>query len=233
MKGHIPVTIKKGIGPFLNLTFIEQDHLLRMETSQRFTFYHSGILDAGVGRTDTFYNRFVHKDYCFDDPITEYRQYLKQHKLPHENVVGLMTAVYLKECVVYTYQSDDLIISSIITAGVGNAVDITSDGLTPFPMSPGTINMFFFIDGYLSEAAFLQVFIAATEAKTKTLAALNIRDSHTNSVATGTSTDSICVAANQKGTRHEYAGSMTALGQGIAKLVKVSLRDALHERIKR
>jgi adenosylcobinamide hydrolase len=233
MKGHIPVTIKKGIGPFLNLTFIEQDHLLRMKTSKPFAFYSSGILGAGVGRTHTFYNRFVHKDYCCDDPVTEYRQYLRKYELTCENVVGLMTAVYLKECVIYTYQYDDLIISSIITAGVGNAVDITSDELTPFPASPGTINMFFFIDGCLSEAAFLQVFIAATEAKTKTLASLNVRDSNTNSVATGTSTDSICVAASQKGTRYEYAGSMTALGQGIAKLVKVSLRDALHERIKK
>ncbi|MBM7701988.1 adenosylcobinamide amidohydrolase [Metabacillus iocasae] len=233
MKDHIPVKIKKGIGPFLNLLLVEQDHLLMMKTSEPFACYSSGLLGAGVCRTNTFYNRFVHKDYACNHPIEEYRHYLKSRELVFEGVVGLMTAVPLKNRILYTYEYDNLTIISVITAGVGNAVDITSDELTPFSVNPGTINMFFFIDGWLSEAAFLQVFIAATEAKTKTLGALNVRDPNTNSIATGTSTDSICVAARQKGHRYEYAGSMTALGQGIAKLVKISLDDALRERVKK
>ncbi|MGG0480244.1 adenosylcobinamide amidohydrolase [Priestia megaterium] len=198
-----------------------------MKTETSYKTYSSGVLGTGITETDTFYNRFVHKDYYSDTPSLEYEQYLMKENVRHEQIVGLMTAVWLKERAVYCYEGYGVRVASVITAGVGNAVDITADEAVPFYSSPGTINMFFFVEGTLTDAAFLQLFIAATEAKTKTLSQLGVIDPATKTIATGTSTDSISVAASQKGALYEYAGSMTALGQAVAKLVKISLEQGL------
>ncbi|TYR80886.1 adenosylcobinamide amidohydrolase [Priestia megaterium] len=201
-----------------------------MKTSKLFKAYSSGVIGAGVAMADMFYNRFVHKDYDSDEPLNEYKNFLKQQNVKYRDAIGLMTAVRLRERAIYTYKGYGVTISSIITAGVGNAVDIISDEAKPFYSLPGTINMFFFIEGNLTEAAFLQVFITATEAKTKMMNELGVVDPQTKTIATGTSTDSICVAASQTGNDYEYAGSMTALGQAVGKLVKISLRDTVKQR---
>ncbi|MCA1201329.1 adenosylcobinamide amidohydrolase [Priestia flexa] len=201
-----------------------------MKTSIPFKAYSSGVLGDGMLETTVFYNRFVHKYYRADSPAEEYRAFLKEKGFVYDKVVGLMTAVYLRNKSVYTYCKDGLTVSSIITAGVGNAVDLTSDDITPFSSGPGTINMFIFIDGKLTDAAFLQLFIAATEVKTRMLYELGVQDSNTETLATGTSTDSICIAASQTGSMYEYGGSMTALGQAVGKLVKLSLLETIQKR---
>ncbi|MEK1830794.1 adenosylcobinamide amidohydrolase [Priestia megaterium] len=184
------------------------------------------VLGTGITETDTFYNRFVHKDYYSDTPSLEYEQYLMKENVRHEQIVGLMTAVWLKERAIYCYEGYGVRVASVITAGVGNAVDITADEAVPFYSSPGTINMFF-RGRYAYGCSVFTAFIAATEAKTKTLSQLGVIDPATKTIATGTSTDSISVAASQQGPLYEYAGSMTALGQAVAKLVKISLEQGL------
>ncbi|MCJ7986535.1 adenosylcobinamide amidohydrolase [Priestia sp. OVL9] len=197
-----------------------------MKTETSYKTYSSGVLGTGITETDTFYNRFVHKDYYSDTPSMEYEQYLMKENVRHEQIVGLMTAVWLKERAVYCYEGYGVRVASVITAGVGNAVDITADEAVPFYSSPVQL-ICFFVEGTLTDAAFLQLFIAATEAKTKTLSQLGVIDPATKTIATGTSTDSISVAASQQGPLYEYAGSMTALGQAVAKLVKISLEQGL------
>ncbi|UZW65769.1 adenosylcobinamide amidohydrolase [Priestia flexa] len=103
-----------------------------MKTSIPFKAYSSGVLGDGMLETNVFYNRFVHKYYRADSPAEEYRAFLKEKGFVYDKVVGLMTAVYLRNKSVYTYCKDSLTVSSIITAGVGNAVDLTSDDITPF-----------------------------------------------------------------------------------------------------
>lgn len=114
-----------------------------MKTETSCKTYSSGVLGTGITETDTFYNRFVHKDYYSDTPSLEYEQYLMKENVRHEQIVGLMTAVWLKERAIYCYEGYGVRVASVITAGVGNAVDITADEAVPFYSSPGTINMFF------------------------------------------------------------------------------------------
>lgn len=114
-----------------------------MKTETSYKTYSSGVLGTGITETDTFYNRFVHKDYYSDTPSLEYEQYLMKENVRHEQIVGLMTAVWLKERAIYCYEGYGVRVASVITAGVGNAVDITADEAVPFYSSPGTINMFF------------------------------------------------------------------------------------------
>ncbi len=222
-------TIRKGGSPFLYIKEDEAASLLVMKTPHLFKSYSSGVLGGGMTVTDTFYNRYVDKKYRCDDPSIEYQTFLQENKYSYDEVVGLMTSVFLCDRAVYTYNDHGLTITAVITAGVGNAVDIVSGMRTPYDAAPGTINMFFYVDGNLTDSAFLHGIQAATEAKTKTLGDLSVLDAVSKTKATGTSTDSICIAASQTGKHCEYGGSLTALGQGIGKLVQVSLLDALQK----
>ena len=84
------------------------------------------------------------------------------------------------------------------------------------PPRVGTINTWVIINGHLPDEAFIQAMITATEAKAKALQIENIKDPLTNTIATGTATDSILVAATQQGKSLPYAGPITPLGKLIA-----------------
>ncbi|MDQ0243519.1 iron complex transport system ATP-binding protein [Bacillus fengqiuensis] len=201
-----------------------------MKTGTLYYTYSSGVLGDGTRWVDTYYNRYVDKDYRSDEPKQEFTEFLKRKELKIDEIVGFMTAVPLHHRIILTWRDDSTTVTSVITAGVGNAVDITRKQIFGDPIKPGTINMFFFIEGTLTESAFLQTFISATEAKVKALMELGVKDPNTHTSATGTSTDSICVAASQKGTMHTYGGSITPLGRAVAQLVYTSLWKALGER---
>ena len=68
----------------------------------------------------------------------------------------------------------------------------------------------------LPDEAFIQAMITATEAKTKALQVENVKDPLTGTIATGTSTDSLLIAATQQGENLPYAGPITPLGKLIA-----------------
>ena len=77
----------------------------------------------------------------------------------------------------------------------------------------GTINTWVIVNGQLPDEAFIQAMITATEAKTKALQMEAITDPLTGTIATGTSTDSLLVAATQQGEYLPYAGPITPLGK--------------------
>ena len=60
---------------------------------------------------------------------------------------------------------------------------------------------------------FIQAMITATEAKTKALHEEQIYDAHYGTIATGTATDSLLVAATQSGEEMPYAGPITEVGK--------------------
>lgn len=222
--------MSEGLSPFSTISVLESSDVLMMKTQSLYYTYSSGVLGDGARWVDTYYNRYVHKDYCSEDPKKEFTEFLKRRELKIEDMAGFMTAVPLHRRIILTWHEGDTAVTSVITAGVGNAVDITRKQTFGDPIKPGTINMFFFIEGTLTESAFLQTFISATEAKAKALMELGVKDPYTNTSATGTSTDSICVAASQKGAMHTYGGSITPLGRAVAQLVYTSLWKALGER---
>ena len=81
------------------------------------------------------------------------------------------------------------------------------------PPRVGTINTWVIINGHLPDEAFIQAMITATEAKAKALQVENIKDPLTNTIATGTATDSMLIAATQQGELLPYAGPITPLGK--------------------
>lgn len=139
----------------------------------------------------------------------------------------MMTAVDMKYALCRFFEEGDTSILLLVTAGLGNAVDVTRSHAYFYKPVNGTINIFIFINGVLTDEALIQGLCCAVETKVKVLSELSIKDPNSGTVATGTSTDSICIASTQKGEFHEYGGSITKLGSFLGKALYETLTDAV------
>ena len=95
----------------------------------------------------------------------------------------------------------------------------------PAGTSAGTINLIVLVDARLSRSAQVNAVMTATEAKTL---ALIERDTRTREggYATGTSTDSVVIAATGRGEPLRYAGTATKLGWLIGRTVRECMQAA-------
>ncbi len=171
----------------------------------------SAVHNPGMGWYRTFVNRRVDAAYNADDVKRENEQYLKTAGHHLTDTVGMMTAVHTKDVEIRRYEGDGFSVVIAVTAGVGNAVDASRAAMRE--VTAGTINTWVFVNGRLSDEAFIQAMITATEAKARALQTEHVLDPLTGTQATGTSTDSVLIAAVQTGTQLDYAGPVAPLGK--------------------
>lgn len=216
---------------FIQSLKIEQnDDYIKIESPKFLKTLSSAIIGAGFGWDKVFINRHVSKNFIIDDVEYEYKQFLQKMGIDHEETIGMMTAAILEDACFETIEEDDFSIFVVVTAGISNAVDASKAYLQDDSfISIGTINTWIFIDGKLSEAAFLQAMITATEAKVKALQEEEVKDPVTKTIATGTSTDSIMIATTQTGRSFPYAGTITPIGRNIAKAVFTATKQAIQK----
>ncbi|WP_096201011.1 heme ABC transporter ATP-binding protein [Bacillus sp. FJAT-45350] len=194
--------------------------MIRIDTSLPLKVLSSAVIGAGFGWYSLFVNRHVSKDYNCDCVEKEFKEYLRSNDIDDAEAVGMMTAAYLEDASFVKVNSNDISLFVMVTAGVGNAVDASKAYLqSAETVSVGTINTWVLIEGELPDAAYVQAMMTATEAKVKAMHDEQIKDPVTGTVATGTSTDSLLIAATQSGTIYEYAGTITPLGKEIGRAV--------------
>jgi iron complex transport system ATP-binding protein len=204
-----------------------------LQTSYPLKAMSSAVVGAGVGWFTTFVNRHVSKDYDCRDSKREMEQYLLSKGYTPSETVAMMTAAHLQDGVFEEVNMEDFSVVIAVTAGVGNAVDISNSEKHDFVLECGTINIWVFVNGTLTDEAFIQGIMTATEAKVKALQTMNVLDPVTKTIATGTSTDSILVAATQQGTYLPYAGPITPLGKAIGMGVYRCMVKAVERYMKR
>lgn len=170
----------------------------------------SAVINAGAGWYRTFINRHVDMDYNIDDSLSEMTGFIEERGFKPTDTVGMMTAIKTEHVIIKEFPSSFGSVVIAVTAGVGNAVDVSK--AIERPLGVGTINTWILVNGALSDEAFIQAMITATEAKTKALHQEGVKDPLTGTIATGTSTDSCLVAATQQGAILPYAGPITELG---------------------
>lgn len=193
----------------------------------------NGVIGDGIQWLTHFCNFHVKKNYQCDEPAKDVKSWMTKFTIPYEQALGLMTAVMLEDAVVIEEELNGIPILAIVTAGVGNAVDITKRSITEEAQTIGTINTMLFIDAHLTDGALVNGLLSATEAKAKALADLDIKDPETNSIATGTSTDALVLGVTQKGEKTPYAGSGTAVGRVIGQIVYRATQEAIKKYLHR
>lgn len=189
----------------------------------------SAVHNAGLGWYDTFLNRIVSPDYHMDNVSEENEQFLVSHDFSLTNTVVMMTAVAPERAVIKSVSQNDIEVIIAVTAGVGNAVDASKSYLRDGRPYIGTINTWLIINGKLTDEAFYQAMMTATEAKAKALADAQVFDKISETIATGTGTDSLLVAATQVGEHYRYAGTITKLGQVIGRGVYEVTMEAIEK----
>lgn len=177
----------------------------------------SAVHNAGIGWYENLLNRSIEPSYNIELVTEETQQFLKVRGFAPTNTVVMLTAVPTRNVAINTYKSANCSVIVMVTAGVGNSIDVTKTFERNEDFHIGTINTWVIINGKLSDEAFLQAMITATEAKTKALAEEDIRDTQTGTIATGTATDSLLIAATQSGAVMPYAGPITEVGKCIGR----------------
>lgn len=177
----------------------------------------SAVHNAGIGWYEVFINRHVDQHYNPEDVQQEMSTYLQDHQFSLSKTVGMMTAAHTENVEIQTVNTDFGTIVVAVTVGLGNVVDVSEVYKRQTDECIGTINTWVIVNGELSDEAFLQAMVTATEAKVKALQSENVRDPLSDTIATGTSTDSMLIAATQEGERLPYGGPITSLGKGVAQ----------------
>ncbi|WP_275287188.1 adenosylcobinamide amidohydrolase [Halomonas elongata] len=190
----------------------------------------NALVGEGLGWARDFCNFHVDKDYDGQAPAEDLRAWLAARGIAQGEALAMMTAVSLTRLALVSADVGDAgkpRVLAAVTAGVGNAVDITAPATGDPRLVAGTINAQVFVDGHLTDGAMVNAALSATEAKVQALAACGVRDPEHDTPATGTSTDCLAIAATQCGTSTPYAGSGTRLGRAIGAAVYRAVRESL------
>jgi iron complex transport system ATP-binding protein len=209
--------------PIHGISITHTPEVIHIRSESLLNVLSSAIVGSGFRRASHILNAHVDKDYNSTNPKADLRALARRCGVDGP-FVGLLTAVYLRKARLAFSEEDGLSVGALITAGVGNAV---SAGITqPYRPQAGTINIILLLDANLSHSAMLNAFITATEAKTAVIQSRRILTPD-GDLATGTSTDTITIAATGKGKLQNYAGSVTVLGWLIARAVRQALSESL------
>jgi adenosylcobinamide hydrolase len=178
-----------------------------LQTDQR--CLSSAVLEGGLGWVRTWLNLQVASGYDCTDPEEDLRQAARGLERP---VVGMLTAAPVARFTSGACGGA----RAVITVGLRHPIVAAS--AHPPAVSVGTINGLVVVDVPLSDAGLVDAHRTAVEAKTQALAAARVRVPNTDGFATGTATDSFCIACPPGGTV-PYAGPATRHGQDLALAV--------------
>lgn len=210
------------------LTLSQSEQCLAITSQLPLRTLSSALIGDGFGSRQHFAN--FHVDYRYDGraPKADLSAWLGAMGMPSSSV-AMMTAVHLSNVSIVSmplaYQDHGVM--ALVTAGAGNAVDITALHSQDPRLVAGTINVFVFIDAQLTDGALVNACLSITEAKVKALYKAGVIDTLSGTAATGTSTDCVCVAATQRGELTPYAGSGTVLGRAIGRAVYQATLNSL------
>jgi adenosylcobinamide hydrolase len=209
--------------PIQGISISQTDEVIHVQSEEQLVTLSSAIIGGGFSRRRHILNTYVDKNFNSPNPKNWFRSLAARMDI-HESFIGLMTAVKLSKARITFLESDSLSVGALVTAGVRNA---SAAGITPpFSNKAGTINIILLLDARLTHAAMLNAVITVTETKTAVLMEKNILTPD-GDPATGTSTDTVTIAATNKGALQAYAGPVTTIGWLIARAVRESLQQSL------
>lgn len=173
----------------------------------------SAVLGGGLHTATHWLNLQVDHGYARTDPEIHLADHARALGLDPDAVVGMLTAADVAAAQTRRHGP------ARAHATVGISQPLAAAGRLPRPVAPvGTINVLVVVDAPLCDAALAAAIQTATEAKAQALADAGVRALNHDGHATGTATDSICIAA-PPGASEQFAGPVTPVGAAIAATV--------------
>ena len=188
-----------------------------MELPTAYRCLSSGVLGGGLGWVRTWLNLQVESGYDCTDPEADLRRAAAGFAPP---VVGMLTAAPVAS---FTTGLEGCA-RAVATVGLRHPVMAVGEAWADADVGVGTINLFVVVDAPLDDTGLANALQTAVEAKVLALAAARVPALNGDGYATGTATDSICVACPVDGTV-PYAGVATPHGRDLAVAVYRAVRD--------
>lgn len=207
--------------PSLPFTLALHGSALVVDLQHAHTVLSSAPYRGGLVQSQYVVNSTVASDYCPVDVSVSIAERLETLGLPTEISTACVTAVDVKNHVLAEATEGGYRCTAIVTAGIDN---LSSPGLTPAATyHTGTINIIVLIEANLPPAALVEAVQIVTEVKARLL---NGRLTSDGYPATGTSTDTVTVAA-LPGPASDYCGAVTMVGRALARACTEALYGAI------
>jgi adenosylcobinamide hydrolase len=178
----------------------------------------SALVGGGLRDGRAWLNLQVPHGYARMDPDEHLREEMRARGLDAATTLGAMTAAHVDRA---TAHEEPGAARAVTTVGIGVPLAAAGRRLREVP-AVNTINMLVLVEAPLSDAALVYAVQTATEAKAQALADARIAARNHDGFATGTATDSICIAA-RPGATEPFAGPMAPAGAAIARCVHAAV----------
>ena len=191
-----------------------REGILVVELDAPYRCLSSAVFGGGLGEMRSWLNVQVPSDYSRTDPEAHLAELVRELGLPRP-AVGMMTAALIEDYVDVAQGTARV----VATVGLRDP-HAASTGIPPAGVPPaGTINLLILLQAPLTDAAFVGAASTAVEAKVQALATAGVKAGSV--AATGTATDSLCVACPEApaGSRVHFAGPATRVGTDLAQAV--------------
>jgi adenosylcobinamide amidohydrolase len=190
---------------------------------------------VGGGKTHAqrvVWHRVSNSDLAPDvDPKGYFEQQLAR-RFDNGTCVGFLTSAPLETFVETRRELDGLWALCVATVGLSNAVTI-GDPPTSRASAQGTINILIQSSVPLSDNAAIEALSLVAEARTLAVLQGSVRSIAGDSIATGTGTDCIAIAAplatSEETAAADYAGKHTALGHLIGGCTREAITQGVRD----
>lgn len=188
----------------------------------------SALLGGGLRDGATAWlNLGVEHGYARMDPVAHLEETVAAHGLARDATIGMMTAADVDLAVDHAHGCA----RAVATVGIGHALAAAGRRPRRVP-AVGTINLLVVVDEPLDDAALVAAAQTATEAKAQALADARVPSLNHDGFATGTATDSLCIAA-LPGGGVPFAGPATSVGAAIARCVHAAVLEGARADLRR
>ncbi|MDX6717474.1 MAG: hypothetical protein QOH30_4032 [Baekduia sp.] len=177
----------------------------------------SAVVGGGLRTAHAWLNLQVRHGYARLDPDVHLRDEMAARGLEPATTLGVMTAADVERATEHAEPGT----RAIATVGIGVPLAAAGRRLREVP-PVNTINIIVLTDAPLTDAGLVYAVQTATEAKAQALADAGVAARNHDGPATGTATDSICVAA-RPGATEPFAGPMAPAGAAIAHCVHAAV----------
>jgi adenosylcobinamide hydrolase len=186
---------------------------------ERLTAVSSAVVGGGLVDARAIVNLHVPKNVALDDLEHRLTVFVARRGVPSP-WTGLLTSAWTEEAQVAEVTEHGIAAVVAVTVGLSNRV---AAGLAPAAAwTPSTINAIVVLDAAPEPAALVNAVMTVTEVKTALLAAAGIR-CEDGTLASGTSTDAVVVAATGRGRRCRFGGPVSELGSVVARAARSAL----------
>jgi len=193
--------------------------------SEPLTVLSSAFVGGGFAAAHAIVNLHVRKNIAEAETDGLLSRFVERREI-RGPWVGLLTSAWTENAVVAEAAGSGMTALAVATVGLSNRI---TAGRTPLgAWAPSTINTAVVVDAAPEPAALVNAVMTVTEVKTSLLASVDLRCDD-GSVASGTSTDAVVVAATGRGLRCRFGGPISDLGWVVAR----AAREALDAGIRR